>query len=243
MKEWFAEWFDSPYYHILYKHRDLSEAESFILNLIQHIQLDKNAKVLDLACGKGRHSIFLNQNKLHVTGVDLSENSINNAKAHETDTLKFEVKDMRDLDYKQEFEAIFNLFTSFGYFNSTNENVNVLKSVERALKPNGVMVLDYMNANKVMLNLVPQEEKLIDDILFKIKRRVEDGQIIKDIHFEAYGKSYAFQEKVQALTFTDFTQLFSETNLEIIEYFGNYNLDLFDPNQSDRLVIVAKKQS
>ncbi len=79
-KEWFASWFDSPFYHILYKNRDDEEAQQFISNLIQHIHLKKNAKVMDLACGKGRHARMLHQEGLRVLGVDLSPNSISAAK-------------------------------------------------------------------------------------------------------------------------------------------------------------------
>ncbi|MFN5878833.1 MAG: SAM-dependent methyltransferase, partial [Flavobacteriales bacterium] len=68
-KEWFADWFDTPYYHILYKNRNDEEAAHFIENLIEFIQLDLGSRVLDLACGKGRHSVTLNKLGYNVLGV------------------------------------------------------------------------------------------------------------------------------------------------------------------------------
>ncbi len=80
MKNWFAKWFDTKYYHILYKDRDYQEARMFIDNITSYLNLPEKAKVLDLACGKGRHSIYLNKLGFDVVGADLSENSINEAK-------------------------------------------------------------------------------------------------------------------------------------------------------------------
>ena len=75
-ESWFTSWFDTPYYHILYKDRDDKEAQIFMDNIVHYLNLPEEAKILDLACGKGRHSIYLNKLGYNVTGVDLSENSI-----------------------------------------------------------------------------------------------------------------------------------------------------------------------
>ena len=83
---WFSSWFDTPYYHTLYKHRNDEEAELFVHNLMQYIQPAANSRLLDLACGKGRHSTFLAKNNpaIQVVGVDLSPNSITYAQAQNT---------------------------------------------------------------------------------------------------------------------------------------------------------------
>ena len=105
--QWFQSWFDTPYYHILYKHRDYQEAEVFIKNILTYLNLDKDDSILDLACGKGRHSIFLNSLGHKVTGLDLSKNNIEYAKKHESNSLSFEVHDMRNT-YKIQFEVVLN---------------------------------------------------------------------------------------------------------------------------------------
>ena len=132
--EWFETWFDSEYYHKLYKNRDDEEAEQFINNLITNLQLNSNSNILDLACGKGRHSIFLNNLGFKTVGVDLSPKSIAFARKFNNPNLHFEVRDMRKSFCKGQFDAIFNLFTSFGYFESKTENIEVLIAIENMLK-------------------------------------------------------------------------------------------------------------
>src|SRR5699024_4430381 len=94
-KEWFRTWFNSPYYHILYANRDKKEAEHFIRVLIGYLVLKVDCKILDLACGIGRHSIQLNKLGYEVWGIYLSEKSIKEAKEEENSKLHFDVFDMR----------------------------------------------------------------------------------------------------------------------------------------------------
>jgi len=239
--EWFETWFDSEYYHKLYINRDYEEAEQFITNLITNLQLDLKSNILDLACGKGRHSIFLNKIGFKTMGVDLSPKSIAFAKKFNNANLRFEVRDMRESFCKSQFDAIFNLFTSFGYFESKTENIKVLKAIEGMLKKNGVFVIDFMNTNKVISNLVNEETKFIDQINFRLKRAYENGNIVKTIDFTDKEKDFHFTEKVQALFPEDFQSLISQTNLKIDSIFGDYNLNPFDREVSDRLIIVGRK--
>ena len=136
-KEWFGEWFESPYYHILYKHRDHEEAKAFIDRLNDFFQWTLSDKILDLACGKGRHSIYLNKKGLDVVGLDLSTENVKASKAHENSRLHFYVHDMREMFRSEEFDYILNLFTSFGYFDTQRENEQVICSGAKALKKRG----------------------------------------------------------------------------------------------------------
>ena len=154
---WYADWFDTPYYHILYKDRNYREAQLFMDNLTHYLNLPEKAKVLDLACGKGRHAIYLNQLGFDVVGADLSENSIAEASKNSNDTLHFVVHDKRE-PYDEKFDAIFNLFTSFGYFDDDKTNISVLKKFKEGLMEEGVLVIDFLNINKI-------KEKLITMIL------------------------------------------------------------------------------
>ena len=112
-KEWFSEWFDSPYYHILYKNRNEQEAEFFLRNLVDKLALNHEQKLIDLACGKGRHSIYLNSLGYDIMGVDLAAQSIAAAKTFENDRLHFEVQDLRNLPYKNQFDVALNLVSFF----------------------------------------------------------------------------------------------------------------------------------
>ena len=124
---WYTSWFNSPYYHILYKDRDYTEAGRFMDKLTADLQLEKGSKILDLACGKGRHSIYLSELGYDVTGADLSPKNIEAAKKYERPGLRFVIHDMC-LPFLEKFDAIFNLFTSFGYFESPNDNLRAIRT-------------------------------------------------------------------------------------------------------------------
>ncbi len=238
-ENWFASWFDSPYYHILYKERNYREAQLFMDNLTHYLNLPEKAKVLDLACGKGRHSIYLNQLGFNVIGADLSENSIAEAQKNSNDTLHFEVHDMRE-KFEDKFDAIFNLFTSFGYFENDNDNLITLKAIKESLTDYGFAVIDFMNVANVINTLVPEETKQVDGIDFYIKRYLKDGHICKEIDFEDQGQKYHFIEKVKALTLKDFEKMMDEAGIFLLDIFGDYKLKKFHKTESERLIMIFK---
>jgi SAM-dependent methyltransferase len=239
--DWFKSWFDSPYYHILYKHRDQEEAKHFIDNLIDFLKPASNAELLDLACGKGRHSIYLNSKGLDVTGVDLSPESIKYASQFENEHLSFFVQDMRRVFRVNYFDYIFNLFTSFGYFSKDSDNYAAIAAMATALKFDGVLVMDFMNVQKVTDNLVGEQVITNDGIEFHITRMVKDGFIVKEIKFTDIGEDYLFHEQVKAITLDDFKYYFDKAKLKIVNLFGDYNLNAFDTHTSDRLILIARK--
>ena len=238
-ENWFTSWFDTPYYHILYKDRNYREAQIFMDNLTHYLNLPEKAKVLDLACGKGRHSIYLNQLGFDVLGADLSENSIVEASKNSNETLHFKVHDMRE-PFEEKFDAIFNLFTSFGYFESDEDNLTTLRAIKESLSEYGFAVIDFMNVANVIETLVPEEVKTVDGIDFKIKRYVEDGNIFKEIDFEDQGRKYHFTEKVKALTLKDFEELMAEAGIFLLDIFGDYKLKKFHKTESERLIMMFK---
>ncbi len=238
-EKWYASWFDSPYYHILYKDRDYEEAQLFMDNITQYLNLPEDAKVLDLACGKGRHSIYLNKLGYNVTGADLSENSIEAASKHENEHLHFVVHDMR-MPLNEKYDAIFNLFTSFGYFDNEGDNVKTLRAIHESLTETGFAVIDFMNVNQVLKNLIPEESKTVDGIDFKLKRYESEGYIYKEISFEDNGEQYNFTEKVRALTLQDFEQMMEEAGIYLLDIFGNYKLQKFHKTESERLIMIFK---
>lgn len=242
---WFKTWFNSPYYHILYKDRDFVEAEHFISLLIKDLELNKNEKIIDLACGKGRHSIFLNKLGYDVLGLDLSEESILYNKQFETSTLKFKIHDMRDEIFPEisteKAAAVFNLFTSFGYFENKNDDKKVFQSVKNSLKENGVFVLDFLNEKWVRNSLVPESTITKEGIEFHIKKRIEDEHVIKDIQFHDDGKDFHYFEKVKLHTLEEISNYAAEFGFERVNIFGDYVLNDFDEETSPRCINVFKK--
>ncbi|QTE23077.1 class I SAM-dependent DNA methyltransferase [Polaribacter cellanae] len=238
-KDWFTDWFNTPYYHILYKNRDNSDAQLFMKNITEFLELPKSTHILDLPCGKGRHSVFLNTLGYKVTGGDLSKNSIEFAKKFENETLSFKAHDMRKA-FNNTYDAIFNLFTSFGYFEDDSEDILILKNIKNGLNENGYFVFDFLNADKVKANLVTEETKIVDNITFNIKREITNGFIVKIISFFADGKNHSYIERVKFLDLEKMTSYFEKVGFTIKNVFGDYNLNNFDSKTSNRLILVAK---
>lgn len=236
---WYASWFDTPYYHILYKDRDYDEAQSFMDNLTGYLNLPQQGHILDLACGRGRHSIYLNTLGYQVTGVDLSENSIAHAKKFENETLNFRVHDM-STPYPDTFDAVFNLFTSFGYFEDSSCNLKTIQSIKTELNASGFGVIDFMNVPFVVNNLVESNMKIVDGISFKLNRAYKDGYIVKQIAFEDQGHSNKFEERVKALRLKDFQSLFDKANVQLLDVFGDYQLGKYHSELSERLIMIFK---
>lgn len=239
--QWFENWFNSPYYHLLYNNRNHDEANYFITKLFQHFNFKPHDKVWDLACGKGRHALALHRLGLDVTGSDLSENNIREARAFEEKGLEFLVQDMRLPFRENTFDAVLNLFTSLGYFADIKDNAKVFANVSRALKPGGIFVVDFFNAKLVQANFKRAYEEQRGDIRFNISKTIRDRRIIKHIDFSCAGKAYYFEEVVSLLELSDFEHFAEGSGLKLQELYGNYSLQAFEASSSERLIMVFKK--
>lgn len=240
---WFESWFDSKYYHLLYSNRDEMEAEKFISRIVDFLRPQPAARALDLACGKGRHSIALHKKGLDVTGIDLSGQSIKAAKLNETEGLTFFVHDMRHPFMVNYFDYTFNLFTSFGYFASVRENEQVVKAVKSGLKKEGIFIIDFLNAELVhkMVAVNNSGVMKVDGIDFHWKKRIENNVVLKDISFEAENKQHMYTESVQLLKLADFEKLLAPY-FTIEHIFGDYQLGKYNVETSPRLILLAKKK-
>ena len=240
-KEWFASWFDTPYYHLLYQNRSEDEAKAFIERLVDFLRLQPQTSVLDLACGKGRHARTLHALGLQVLGTDLSAQSINFAQNSASEGLRFQVHDMRETLPNERFGAVFNLFTSFGYFDDTSDNQRVIDAIAEMLLPNGILVIDFLNAQRVRDTLVASEVAQRGTITFEIQREISHGKVVKQIAFTDQGQRFQYQEQVQLLELADFKKLLKE-QFQILHTFGDYALNAFEPSSSPRLILIASRK-
>lgn len=240
--DWFENWFGSPFYKILYQNRDENEARKFADELICYLQPPAGCRMLDIACGEGRFAIHLAEKGYDVTGIDISAASIDNAQRSEADNLHFYVQDMRFPFYINYFDFAFNFFTSFGYFKYDRDNRMAARAFAAGLKKGGTLVIDYLNFKNVLKNMVAEATVQREDITFHIKKRFERKHIIKDIRFkDCEGVDRNYTESVATFSLEDFTKMFSEAGMSLVQTFGDYTLAPFDAESSPRMIMVFKK--
>ena len=241
-KNWFKNWFDTEFYHKLYAHRNENEASAFVAEIIQGLQPQPGASMLDLGCGNGRHAKYLAAQGFRVTGLDLAFSSIQQAKRWETDTLRFYRHDMREPFGKNCFDYVFNFFTSFGYFGA-EENDLVIRNMVNSVREKGYVMIDYMNVSHCVKGLVPSEEKEIDGIAYRINRWADEKFIYKRIEIDnvqAKGP-FIYTEKVMKLNNEDFNEMFEKNGLQPVKVYGDYNLNEYHRESSPRLILLAQK--
>lgn len=244
-KAWYKEWFNSPFYYKLYFERDEKEAAAFIGKLIDHLQPPAGSRILDMACGRGRHSRILAEKNFFVTGIDLSPASIVHARQFEKENLEFFQHDMRLPFRVNYFDFVFNFFTSFGYFTTRREHEDVIRTVANSLKTNGIFVIDYLNVHYAEDHLVHREEKTIDTTLYRIMRWQDETHFYKKITI--YDPSLytpaVYTERVAKFSFGDFNDMLAYQHLQVQEVFGDYQLSTYDVKKAPRLIMVAEKKN
>jgi SAM-dependent methyltransferase len=243
-ENWFEGWFNSPYYHKLYAYRDDKEAAVFIESLLARLKPPPGSRMLDVACGRGRHAIILAAKGFDVTGIDLAPANIAYAIRSQDDHLHFYEQDMRRPFWINYFDYAFNFFTSFGYFKTEREHLKAIHNISQSLKTNGVFVLDYLNAGYVEDHLVHESVKNKGSTRFLITRWSDRTHFYKKIRIEDEGvpEKLEFIEKVANFSLDDFEKMFEANALRISEVFGDYDLNPYDRKQSPRLIIIAKKE-
>jgi SAM-dependent methyltransferase len=243
VKEWYKDWFNSEYYHKLYFERDENEAQQFIDRLLQHLSPAQNSLMLDIACGRGRHSKFMAAKGFDVTGIDISGESIDYAKQFENENLHFFQHDMRLPSWINYFDYAFNFFTSFGYFNTQREHDDAMRTISESLKPTGTLLFDYLNVHYIEDRLVHNEEKQIGETHYSIHRWHDDKYFYKKIILtdSKLDKPFEFTEKVAKFSLGHFTDMLSFQKMQVTEVFGDYKLNSYHVRNTPRMIIVAKK--
>ncbi|HZE83321.1 MAG TPA: class I SAM-dependent methyltransferase [Puia sp.] len=242
--EWFRDWFDSPYYHKLYFEHNEQEATTFISRLLDALRPPAGSLMLDVACGRGRHSRILSEKGFDVTGIDLAADSIALARQYENAHLHFYLHDMRSPVRVNYFAYAFNFFTSFGYFRTEREHDNTIRAVSQSLVNRGIFVLDYLNVRYSEDRLVPQSTKTIGGTVYHLTKWNDKKHFYKKIHIEdsALEAPLEFTEKVAKYSLEDFTAMFSRHGLKMRNVYGDYGLAPYERQASPRLLMIAQKE-
>ncbi|MEM1044186.1 MAG: class I SAM-dependent methyltransferase [Bacteroidota bacterium] len=249
---WYEDWFDSDAYELVYDQRDLSEARRLADLIERTAQPTPGARVLDVACGRGRHSRILAARGYDVTGVDLSENALRSARrraAREGLSVTFQQADMRALPFEAAFDGAVNLFTSFGYFDAESDHQRVIDGVARALRPGGWFVQDFLSAPYLAAHLVAEDERTVEGpdgqpVRIVQRRRIEAGpggpRVNKEITLHRSGNTHTFAESVRLLGAADFRRMYAAAGLDLAATFGDYAGGPYS-EASPRLILVARK--
>lgn len=241
---WYRDWFDSPLYEKMYANRDEEEASRLSEFIARSAPVNHYPYVLDLGCGRGRHSLNLARHGYNVKGIDLSPNAIEKARKKAAEAgldITFQVGDMREVSEK-DMDMVVNLFTTFGYFEQDEENRLVLKNVYDMLRTGGLFFLDYLNMNQAKKDFIPEEKGHIDDISFQIRRKKDQQHFMKEMTFQVPGeREQTFSERVKQYDLKWFEDSFEHIGFTLLQTFGGYSGEEFDENSSPRLLMLCEK--
>jgi len=239
-QDWFAHWFNTAYYHTLYGHRDETEAHEFLAALCAKLQLNSGAAVIDIACGNGRHSRALHALGLAVTGIDLSSESIGIAISKGPDSIHYHTQDMRDALPAGPYQAAFNLFTSFGYFDDPADDLRALQQIRAVLQPGGIFIQDYLNGLPLLSQLPMKETVEKATLQFRIHKYYREPFIYKEIEVVDGTETHAFREQVRIFKPETLAALHAQAGFRVREILGDYHLNAFEPDTSPRIILISE---
>lgn len=244
MSEWFEEWFNTEEYLSVYRHRNEDDAKNLFKLILDNIELKTGSKILDFACGAGRHSILFAKAGFDVTAVDISDNLLSVGRRNSEDLglkINFIKSDLRTFSDQEKYNLVINLFTSFGYFETDEENAMVLKIAYQHLFENGYFILDFFNVFYLRNNIIPISYDKIDDGIIKQTRVFEKGRIIKKIMIAKRGLEKHYMESVRGYAKEELVSMLLESGFRIYNTFGDYDGKSFHALNSPRIIIIAKK--
>lgn len=241
---WYENWFDQDEYELLYQNRNASEATELADLVERTVKPEPGCSILDMGCGRGRHAIEFATRGYRLTGIDLSERSIAQAKSAALEAgleIDFRRGDMRTPITDAVFDGILNLFTAFGYFNTHDEHQSALNAMLAPLTPGGWFVQDFLNAERVIADLVPEDVRTIGVASVRQNRWIENNRIRKKIVFSYEDQEHEFDESVALLRKEDFESMYALAGLTIFHVAGSYQGDPHSPS-SPRLIMFSRKK-
>jgi len=244
MGEWFKDWFASDFYLSVYSHRNDEDASKFLNKVLSFVSVPAGSKVLDAACGAGRHSVIMAQKGFDVTAFDLSQPLLDKAieKAVELNlNIKFSREDLRYVSYNERFNLILNIFTSFGYFYNDDENFAFIRSAYNMQEEEGVFIFDYLNEKYLRGRLVPSTRKIVNGFEVLEEREIKNNRVVKKITIRKDNDSLDYEESVQLYSFNEIIERFKEIGYKAVKSFGSYECTPFIPDESDRIIIIFQK--
>ncbi|NNE70957.1 MAG: class I SAM-dependent methyltransferase [Rhodothermales bacterium] len=240
---WYEQWFDTDEYDLVYQNRDEGEA-ALLIDLVESVTRPAaGSSLLDVGCGRGRHAVEFARRGYRVTGLDLSERSLE-AAMQRADEAGVDVRwirqDMR-IPVPEAFDRVVNFFTAFGYFEDPAEHQRALNAMAGCVDRGGWFVQDFLNAEYVRANLVAADVRTLGEWEIRQQRRIKDGRIRKRIEFRKGESSHTFEESVALLSREDLEALHLDAGLEIQQVFGDYEGSDPGPDRP-RVVLFSRRK-
>jgi SAM-dependent methyltransferase len=234
---WYQEWFGEEYLD-LYAHRDDAEARRHIEFFRTHCGTI-DGPVLDIACGSGRHLLELEQEGYEAVGVDLSWALLRTAQ-NERGALDLVRSDMRTLPFRErQFGAMVSFFTSFGYFETEEDNMQVVREMARVAENSAFFLFDYLNVDRERRGLVARETRQLDGRRVEIERWFDEATHSFNKRIRIDGRSYL--ERVRGYDLDEMTMMFSSAGFSIQRAYGDFDGCAYD-GESPRLILVGTRQ-
>ena len=246
---WYVDFFRSDYLNV-YGHMFTEErAEKESAFVASALDLKPGALVLDLCCGQGRHSVQLAKRGLKVTGLDLNPDYVELAQqAAKSSKVEIETvaADMREIPFENKFDAIVNMYSSFGYLESEAEDLKVLESAARALKRGGQVLLDMLNREWAIDNYIQNDWHTgADGTLYVERRDLDLATSRMHVHFIVIdpkgGRRESIGHNIRLYTLTEMTRLLERVGLRVKSLLGGFDGEEYAIG-TRRMIIVAKKE-
>ncbi|MCH7970622.1 MAG: class I SAM-dependent methyltransferase [Chloroflexi bacterium] len=248
---------DTPWYTQFYGRDYLQALGPGLTNTAQEAEFVVSAlalrpgdRVLDLACGQGRHAVLLAKRGIDVTGQDQSAEYLQDARAaaerHGVD-LPLVNSDMRTIPFEGQFDAVISMFTSFGYFESEADNRQVLAEISKALKPDGHVLIDLVNREWVIANNQPTERRENSDGTVVLERRELNLQTSRNhVTFTFVDRNGKRRESVghqiRLYTLTEIIQMMAGAGLTYVRVYGGFDSEPYTPS-TRRMIVIARNGS
>jgi SAM-dependent methyltransferase len=230
-------WYETAFrkqYLDLYYHRNDEAAKGEAAFALRALGLKGGERVVDVACGAGRHARALGALDVRVIGVDLSRDLL----AAATGVARVRA-DMRALPFLGAFDAATSFFTSFGYFDDRG-NEQAMASIAGALRPGGMFLLDFMNAAAVEAHLVPESREEREGRTYNVRRRIDDDRVVKDVVIEEEGLTLSYSESVRLYNHHELVRLLRGAGLLVVASYGAFDGRDFTTD-APRCILVARK--
>ncbi len=239
---WYAESF-GELYSLIYAHRSVEAARDEVRFAAEAVKLQPTDRVLDLACGGGRHMTHLHPNVDFLVGLDYSSTLLAMAQRERGESFRLVRADMRAVPFVAAFDVVFNFFTSFGYFRHEDENRMTVQSVARSLRSEGRFFIDYINPDAVRRGLEPHSVRKAGLYTVDDTRWIDDneGRINKRTRVSRENRYVAtFEESVRLYAPEEFEQLLLQGGLRIERFYGDFSGADLSPD-SQRMIAVGHK--